>query len=307
MTRSQIRQLISEKTRWYGRGFSYDCYINGNHVGGSQALRKQAEKGDKIRVEVFKNRFVAGRIRFQVEEEEITGSRSNTKNNIHPRPRDSQKSKLYTWEKLDVFRDGWRKNQVESEQEAEEFVKGICTEFGFSAPSVRHNSGRKKCAYFPREDEIRIGGWGEFSKEILVHETAHAVLEKLSLNKLIASHGPAFTTLFMKMLSKILGYSIEEMKKKADRRNLDYLEDFDAEKWKNKDELSVKEIGKLREETYHTKRGETFTQAQLQAIQDIRNGNRPDGRSMKALKNRGYAEKQNGEKWQIQNEEKLLI
>lgn len=306
MTRSQIKQLISEKTRWYGRGFSYECYINGNCIGGSQELHRRAEEGDEVRIEVFKNQFIAGRIRFQVEEDEISGT-SSTKNSIHTRPRDSQKSKLYTWEKLDVFRGGWRKNQVESEQEAEEFIKNICEDFGFSAPSVRHNSGRKKCAYFPREDEIRIGGWGGFSKEILVHETAHAVLEKLGLNKFIASHGPAFTTLFMKMLSKTLGYSIEEMKEKADRRSLDYLENFGAEKWENKDELSVKEIGKLRGETYHTKRGETFTQAQLQAIQDIRNGNQPDGRSMKALKNRGYAEKQNGEKWQLQNEEKLLI
>ena len=306
MTRSQIRQLISEKTRWYGRGFSYECYINGNCVGGSQELRKQVEEGDEVRIEVFKNQFVAGRIRFQVEESEIIESRSNTKNNIHNRPRDSQKSKLYTWEKLDVFRNGWRKNRVESERKAGEFVKGICKKFGFenSIPSVRHRSGRKKCEYYPRKDEIRIGGWG-FSKEILVHETAHAILEKLNINRIVASHGPAFTTLFMKALSKILGYSIEEMKNKADRRGLDYLEDFNTKRWKNKERLSVKEIGELRGETYHTKRGETLTNPQLQAIQDIRNGNQPDGRSLRALKNKGYAEKENGD-FKL-HEEKLLV
>jgi len=305
MTRSQIRELISEKTRWYGRGFSYECYINGSHVGGSQDLRKNANEGDEVRIEVFKNQFVAGRIRFQVEKSEISGT-SSAKKSIHTRPRDSQKSKLYTWEKLDVFRDGWRKNQVESEERAEKFVKGICEDFGFedSVPSVRHHSGRKKCEYYPREDEIRIGGWG-FSKEILVHETVHAILEKLGLNKLVASHGPAFTTLFMEALSKILGYSIEEMKEKADRRELDYFESFDAEKWKNKEELSAEEIGKLRGETYHTKRGETFTQSQLQAIEDIRNENQPDGRSLQALKRRGYVEKENGN-FKL-HEEKLLI
>ena len=303
MTRSQIRQLISEKTRWYGRGFSYECYINGNHVGGSQDLRKNANEGDKVRIEVFKNQFVAGRIRFQVEESEISDTSSST-NNIHTRPRDSQKSKLYTWEKLDVFRDGWRKNRVESEERAEEFVESICEDFGFSAPSVRHHSGRKKCEYYPREEEIRIGGWG-FSKEILVHETTHAILEKLSLNRLIASHGPAFTTLFMKALSKTLGYSVEEMKNKADRRSLDYLEDFNAKRWKNKEKLSVKEIGELRGKTYHTKRGETLTDPQLQAIQDIRNGNQPDGRSLRALQNKGYAEKENGD-FKL-HEEKLLV
>ena len=151
-------------------------------------------------------------------------------------------------------------NRAESEQKAEEFIKGICEKFGFedSVPSVRHHSGRKKCEYYPREDEIRIGGWG-FSKEILVHETTHAILEKLNLNRLVASHGPAFTTLFMKALSKTLGYSIEEMKEKADRRSLDYLEDFNTKRWKNKERLSVKEIGELRGETYHTKQGETLT------------------------------------------------
>ena len=305
MTRSQIRQLISEKTRWYGRGFSYECYINGNCVGGSQELRKQVEEGDEVRIEVFKNQFVAGRIRFQVEESEISDTSSST-NNIHTRPRDSQKSKLYAWEKFDVFRNGWRKNRVESEKKAEEFIKGICEEFGFenSIPSVRHRSGRKKCEYYPREEEIRIGGWG-FSKEILVHETTHAILEKLSLNRLIASHGPAFTTLFMKALSKTLGYSVEEMKNKADRRSLDYLEDFNAKRWKNKEKLSVKEIGELRGETYHTKRGETLTDPQLQAIQDIRNGNQPDGRSLRALQNKGYAEKENGD-FKL-HEEKLLV
>ena len=306
MTKSQIRQLISEKTRWYGRGFSYECYINGNHIGGSQELRRRAEEGDEIRIEVFKNQFVAGRIRFQVEESEITGTPSTKKNNIHTRPRDSQKSKLYTWEKLDVFRDEWRKNRVESEQKAEEFVEEICAEFDFenSVPSVRHRSGRKKCEYYPREDDIRIGGWG-FSKEILVHETTHAILEKLNLNRLVASHGPAFTTLFMKALSKILGYSTEEMKEKADRRNLDYLENFNSKRWKNKERLSVKEIGEIRGETYHTKRGETLTGPQLQAIQDIRNGNHPDGRSFRALQNKGYAEKENGDL--KLHEEKLLV
>lgn len=307
MTKSQIRQLISEKTRWYGRGFSYDCYINGNFVGGSQDLRKQAEKGDEVRIEVFKNQFVAGQIRFQIKESEISDTSSSTKNSIHTRPRDSQKSKLYTWEKLDVFRDGWRKNRAESEQKAEEFVKSICEEFGFenSVPSVRHHSGRKKCEYYPREDEIRIGGWG-FSKEILVHETTHAILEKLNLNRLVASHGPAFTTLFMKALSKTLGYSIEEMKNKADRRGLDYLEDFSAKRWKNKERLSVKEIGELRGKTYHTRRGETLTDPQLQAIQDIRGGNKPDGRSLRALQNKEYAkEKENGD-FKL-HEEKLLV
>ena len=305
MTRSQIKQLISEKTRWYGRGFSYECYINGNHIGGSQELRKQAKKGDEVRIEVFKNQFVAGRIRFQVEESEISGTPS-TKNNIHTRPRDSQKSKLYTWEKLDVFQNGWRKNRVESEQKAEEFVEEICAEFGFedSVPSVRHRSRRKKCEYYPRKDEIRIGGWG-FSKEILVHETTHAILEKLNLNRLVASHGPAFTTLFMKALSKTLGYSIGEMKEKADRRSLDYLEDFNSKRWKNKERLSVKEIGELRGETYHPKRGETLTDPQLQAIQDIRNGNQPDGRSLRALQNKGYAEKEDGD-FKLR-EEKLLV
>ena len=306
MTRSQIKQLISEKTRWYGRGFSYECYINGNHIGGSQELRKQAEKGDEVRIEVFKNQFVAGRIRFQVEKSEITGSRRSTESNIHTRPRDSQKSKLYTWEKLDVFRDEWRKNRVESEQKAEEFVEEICAEFDFknSVPSVRHRSGRKKCEYYPRKDEIRIGGWG-FSKEILVHETTHAILEKLNLNRIVASHGPAFTTLFMKALSKTLGYSIGEMKEKADRRNLDYLEEFNAKRWRDKERLSVKQIGELRGEIYHTKRGETLTDPQLQAIQDIRNENQPDGRSFQALKTRGYAEKENGE-FKL-HEEKLLV
>ena len=302
MTRSQIRQLISEKTRWYGRGFSYDCYINGNHVGGSQELRRRAEEGDEVRIEVFKNKFFAGRVRFQVEESEITGT-TTTQNNVHSRPRDSQKNKLYTWEKVDVFRDGWRKNRVESVEEAEEFVERICESFGASAPSVWHHSGRKKCEYYPRQDEIRIGDWG-FSKEILVHETSHAILETFNINKLVPSHGPAFTTLFMKALSKKLEYSIEEMKKKADRRGLDYLEDFNAERWKNKEDISIKEIGELRGKTYHTKRGETFTEPQLQAIQDIRNGNKPDGRSLRALQNKGYVDKQNGE---LQNEEKLLI
>ncbi len=306
MRRFQIKQLISEKTRWYGRGFSYDCYINGNHIGGSQDLRRRAEEGDEVRIEVFKNQFVAGRIRFQVEESEISGTSSSTKNNIHTRPRDSQKNKLYTWEKLDVFRDGWRENRAESEQKAEEFVEGICEKFGFesSVPSVRHRSERKKCEYYPREDEIRIGGWG-FSKEILVHETTHAILEKLNLNRLVSSHGPAFTTLFMKALSKTLGYSIEEMKEKADRRSLDYLEDFNAKRWRDKERLSVKQIGELRGETYHTKRGETLTDPQLQAIQDIRSGNEPDGRSFQALKNRGYAEKEN-ENFKL-HEEKLLV
>lgn len=305
MKKSQIRQLISEKTRWYGRGFSYDCYINGNHVGSSKNLRKQAEEGDEVRIDVFKNQFFADRIRFQVEESEITGSQATTHNNVYNRPRDVQKSKLYTWEKIDVFRDGWRKNRVESEARAKEFVKDICEKFGVSAPSVRHHSTRKKCEYYPRQDEIRIGGWG-LSKEILVYETSHAILEKLGINKLAASHGPAFTTLFMKPLSQTLEYSIEEMKEKTDQRGLDYLENFNVKRWKNKDELSVKEIGELRGKTYHTKRGETFTQPQLQAIEDVRNGNEPDGRSIKALKNKGYAEKQATEGWQLQNEEKFL-
>ena len=114
-----------------------------------------------------------------------------------PALRDSQKTKLYRWERLQLHE--LSSSHALNKQLDLEQVRQLITKAwerykatGYPPTLKTVNEGRT-CAYYPREHRIKIiASWGA-TPAVILHEVAHALLHKdYVVTKKCSIHGPIF-------------------------------------------------------------------------------------------------------------------
>jgi len=312
LNRTYIRDLITAKLSRWGSPYCYECYLNGERLRKVKDLKSKAEPGDRVRVDVTKNYALVHRVEFKIKRNDNVVENYREKNayKLWNRPDDYQRSKLYSWERR--FRDmsnlyGWDgthseelTEKFESTDEAERFLKNelLADHDNIETPNVAHHPNRNRWSvYRSGVHQIRLSNGRGFSKHTVVHEAAHAVVQELGVQHLVSFHGPVFVRVFIELLEPYVDESIERMVSSARDWGLDVAElsisdlaDLSRDekgRWESQ-KVSVDTLGKLRRETYHTKRGVELTETQLKSIRQFRNDERVDRRGGDALARRGF-------------------
>lgn len=302
MLRKDVRDLIDWHLAEYGQGYGYEIYLNGRRIWRSGDLKKEAQEGDRVMVEVYRGHgkyaggYVIDNIEFVIENDQDAIARQRRYRESrremrqkYKRPNDYQRQRLYSWERKAVvgFRDKitW--------EESVEFVNDMFERLGLPAPKMKFHRGRtRRCAYYPSFHEIRMGPWG-LTKPILVHEAAHAVVKLAGLNSQLASHGPAFVRAYIDLMGRfLLTQHPDKLTQNAKAFGLDVADDFDFQKLaklvKEGKDVPADVVESLRKPT---KNDQKLNEKQLAALKAIKVGREVDGRSARALVNRGYAAK----------------
>lgn len=119
------------------------------------------------------------------------------------RPRDSQRSALYRWERA---LPGWPGPRF-SLADCQGLVNRIWHDAGTgSRPEVRDGRGRRHACYCPSTHQIRLPRWSR-SRMIVLHEIAHALLRR---REDLAWHGPEFAGVYLDLLVRHAGVALAE-------------------------------------------------------------------------------------------------
>lgn len=327
MKRKEIKDLIRGWLMPYGKGYSYECQLNGNYIDGTNQLKSEASEGDEVEVDVFQGHqkqwsdgHLFDRLRFRIElngenEEVIERYRNLHNTSVYAEdPDEYQRQKLYRWERR--FVDGFKVElNNKTEEGAEAFLKPVFDKFPFDAPAVKHHAGRDStCSYHSFENEIRIGDWG-YSKAVLIHEAAHAVVDKLGIEAFVSSHGPFFASVYVELLSRHLAEDKTELKRGLEAWGVEYIENFSLERWvryyENDDKLEIPEINRVRKDNNVLRDGTKLNESQKETLKNIRkdfslNSRDIDGRSARALVNRDLVDREEGSYKLTERGEKAL-
>jgi hypothetical protein len=117
------------------------------------------------------------------------------------KPRDSQKSKVYAWEKALLRRMGVHEDRPES---VERMVFEMSRHLGISPPKViiwpnTHRTGANA-------NSVRIRFFGTKTEKWLVaHELAHTYIRRKFGPRAYAGHGPQFVDVYIYLLERFCG------------------------------------------------------------------------------------------------------
>lgn len=291
MNRSYIRDLITAKLSHWGSPYSYKCYLNGKRLRSVKELKREAEPGDEVKVNVCKNWALCHRVLFKIKRDDntVASYRENYSHKLWNRPDDYQRSRLYSWESRFEFFD-LREEKFEDADEAEGFLRNeLLDDYDtIEVPEVKSHPNRTRWSiYRSTSHQIRLSTDQGHSKQTVIHEAAHAVVEESGVQHLVSFHGPVFVRVFIELLEPYTEESVEEMVEDARNSGLDVAKLSISDLEKIDGEVSVDMLAKLRRETYHTEKGQELTETQLKAIRQFRNGERVDRRGGDALARRG--------------------
>jgi hypothetical protein len=123
------------------------------------------------------------------------------------RPRDSQRKKVYRWERAMIQMYGI--TATLGIDDCQKLVNRICDEFGRTAPQVLDGRGRRSPCYRPVSHTISLPKWSR-SRWFVCHELAHSFLNR---NACIEVHGKEFVATHIGLLAI---YAREEVRSSAD-------------------------------------------------------------------------------------------
>lgn len=110
--------------------------------------------------------------------------------------RDSQRGKVYKWEREWLLLGALRV----SETEGSEIVRNICIDHNCCVPKIRRGIINARGGI----GHLSLPAWA-FTKPVILHELAH------HLNKARDHHGPKFMGIFLYLLNKYLGWDYDTM------------------------------------------------------------------------------------------------
>lgn len=233
MKRKEVRELIQAHAYMQGggRGKKYECWLNGEHCS-YQELMKEADEGDKVTIEVWDRDqwYQIGRTSFYIDSNDpdvewYLQHLERTKK--HRSPRDSQRQKVYDWE-----RQALPKGKQLTYQQLDRLAADVYETYGYDNPPRMVVSSAKKSysSYYPGLHEIRLAeGWGQY-QPVVLHELAHALIKSMGIGKKVPSHGKEFTALYMELCELYLDMSDEQIQEaKAAGRNLGACHSFKVE------------------------------------------------------------------------------
>lgn len=137
------------------------------------------------------------------------------------RPRDSQRSRVYAWDK--AVNGGSTEGSLEIE-EIEALVKRIWRaergRYGHAAaaiPAVHDGRGRRRPGSSRTRHAILLPRWCR-SEWMVAHELAHLLDTRAN-----AAHGPRFVGILMGIASRHLGRDLNELQARADELGVKYF------------------------------------------------------------------------------------
>ena len=110
--------------------------------------------------------------------------------------RDSQRSKVYTWEQ-----------NLSSEEEltsmqCEKLAERICKAYDCTTPRIKFINSRHGGALYCYDHVIKLPWWAR-NRLTLLHELSHAILHRKIIGwNTLAAHGPEFVALYIDLLSR---------------------------------------------------------------------------------------------------------
>lgn len=114
----------------------------------------------------------------------------------HARVRDSQKQRLYDWEKR-MFPSGLQLNLTLDQ--CTELATQVYRDHGVRAPIIGDGRRRRSACYVPGLHQIRLPRWSRY-RAVVLHECAHGLTPSNE-----ASHGPRFCYVFSYLLWRYPG------------------------------------------------------------------------------------------------------
>ncbi len=165
----------------------------------------------------------------------------------HSRPRDAQKSRVYSWEK-------WASMTLSPEEEEfekrpnggvarkiyaslerkrdkkylREFLATICAELGEVAPELKFRTGGR-CSKGSSE-RIRLLPC-DFTQRMLLHELAHTLQNRWHDWRTIQAHGKEFVGIYMYLLVRFGGVDYINLMRTANKRKVKFLPPTKQGEW----------------------------------------------------------------------------
>jgi len=129
--------------------------------------------------------------------------------------RDSQRSKVYRWEREAITDFYLPKITLEA---CTEFVVKVCKDIEFTPPRVTDGRGRKgACAFSNR---ICLPAYSR-TRPIVLHELAH-IIAKQTFGREIAGHGSEFVRCYMWLLQKYCKQPLRHLQVTATKSRVKY-------------------------------------------------------------------------------------
>lgn len=128
--------------------------------------------------------------------------------------RDSQRSKLYAWERKALFPDE-KDRRFLSLAECEDLIVRAWRRYGIAWPPPKVGDGRRRtgACYSRAFHMVKLPRWARFP-EVVLHEVAHAIVGHHARRD-ISSHGPEFLRVYIELVAIFLKKDAGEMKKSA--------------------------------------------------------------------------------------------
>jgi hypothetical protein len=132
------------------------------------------------------------------------------------RPRDSQRSAVYAWER----RVGLVSDRPKAAPLSLDDVRTLAEKLwvGYmgskkNMPTVKDGRGRRSACYAPSDNSLRFPKWGR-QEGVVAHEVAHAIVDwKMGRlkNRAHAAHGPEFVRVFCELAVAYQGWNPEQL------------------------------------------------------------------------------------------------
>ena len=134
------------------------------------------------------------------------------------RPRDSQRSKCYTWERKSV---PWQTLEPVSISEAQALVDRVLADLNLRQDVTVKLSRRTYGAHFKQKENIIVLGPTKLNSRVTLHELAHALLDRHygHINQ-HPWHGAQFVGIVAWLYWKYLGVSAFRLKAFAEQMNV---------------------------------------------------------------------------------------
>lgn len=112
--------------------------------------------------------------------------------------RDSQRRKLYRWERYFVERYLPEPEKMTLDR-CERFITNVCIAEQIDTVKVSCGKGKRTATYSPMRHEINLPDWAK-THWVCLHEIAHAKMRHVG----VASHGPEYAKFYCYLLQKHL-------------------------------------------------------------------------------------------------------
>ncbi len=152
------------------------------------------------------------------------------------RSRDSQRSKVYEWERP------YHKNTL-TLSECQALVEEVFKKYSLEAPRVADGRGRSSACYKPGIHVICIPVWAR-KHSIVLHECAHGLVDKIEPE--LAWHGPEFARVYAQLLAHYKYDTLSDIITSLKNKNIKVARA--ADKWTPMARGAVTRILALREQ-----------------------------------------------------------